>query len=224
MKKQLIAVATIMFVGGTILMTSCKKDDTTAPTITLNGSATTYSSLNAAYTDAGATADDDKDGDLTSSISVTGSVNKDLAGTYTLKYTVSDAAGNEGTVSRTVIVRNDAYAFAASYSVHDSCGPTTVYNYSQTVSASTTVNNRITFNKFADYTGNTNIYANITAGGTAVDLPAQTATAIGTASETHTFTGVSGAKTTTGFNLTYTDLNVTAGGAAATCISKWTKL
>lgn len=224
MKKQLIAVATIMFVGGTILMTSCKKDDTTAPTITLNGSATTYSSLNAAYTDAGATADDDKDGDLTSSISVTGSVNKDLAGTYTLKYTVSDAAGNEGTASRTVIVRNDAYAWAGNYNVSDSIVGDAVYPYTQTVATSTTINNRVTFNKFANYTGNTNIYANITASGTAIDLPAQTATSIGGLSETHTFTGVSGAKTTTGFNLTYTDLNVTAGGAAATCISKWTKL
>jgi len=57
------------------------------------------------YADAGASATDNVDGDLTSKIVVTGSVNASSAGTYTLKYDVSDAAGNAAeSVSRTVVV------------------------------------------------------------------------------------------------------------------------
>ncbi|MBC8755247.1 DUF5011 domain-containing protein [Kordia sp. YSTF-M3] len=79
--------------------------DGTAPVITLTGSATVNLTVGDSYTDAGATATDNVDGNLTSSIVVTGSVNTGTAGSYTLNYNVSDAAGNAATqVSRTVIV------------------------------------------------------------------------------------------------------------------------
>ncbi|MFK7750301.1 MAG: S8 family serine peptidase [Kordia sp.] len=79
--------------------------DTVAPVITLNGSATVNLTVGDSYTDAGATATDNVDGNLTSSIVVTGSVNTSVEGTYTLNYNVSDAAGNAATqVSRTVNV------------------------------------------------------------------------------------------------------------------------
>ncbi len=56
--------------------------------------------------DVGATASDDTDGDLTASIVVDGgAVDTSAAGTYTVTYNVSDAAGNAATqVSRTVVV------------------------------------------------------------------------------------------------------------------------
>ena len=61
------------------------------------------------FTDPGATATDNVDGNLTSSIVVTGSVNTATAGIYTLNYNVSDAAGNAATqVSRTVNVNEPA--------------------------------------------------------------------------------------------------------------------
>ena len=79
--------------------------DGTAPVITLTGSATINLTVGDSFTDPGATATDNVDGNLTSSIVVTGSVNTGAAGTYTLNYNVSDAAGNAATqVSRTVIV------------------------------------------------------------------------------------------------------------------------
>ena len=79
--------------------------DTTAPVITLNGSATINVNVGSSFTDPGATATDNVDGNLTSSIVVTGSVNTSSVGTYTLNYNVSDAAGNAATqVSRTVNV------------------------------------------------------------------------------------------------------------------------
>ena len=63
------------------------------------------------FIDPGATATDNIDGNLTSSIVVTGSVNTSTVGTYTLNYNVSDAAGNAATqVSRTVNVNADTQA------------------------------------------------------------------------------------------------------------------
>ena len=80
--------------------------DTTAPVISLTGSSTINLSVGDTFTDPGATATDGVDGDLTSSISISGSVDTSTAGTYTLSYNVSDAAGNAATeVQRTVIVQ-----------------------------------------------------------------------------------------------------------------------
>ncbi|MFV1872539.1 MAG: immunoglobulin-like domain-containing protein [Oleiphilus sp.] len=79
--------------------------DRTAPVITLTGSATVNVEQGSSYTDAGATASDIIDGNITGNITVGGSVNTTVAGAYTLTYNVSDAAGNAATqVSRTVIV------------------------------------------------------------------------------------------------------------------------
>lgn len=55
----------------------------------------------------GATATDDRDGDLTSKIETIGSVDTKKAGTYKITYTVKDAAGNTATATRTVIVKED---------------------------------------------------------------------------------------------------------------------
>lgn len=85
--------------------------DTTAPVITLNGSSTMNLTVGTSFTDPGATATDNVDGNLTSNIVVTGSVNTNTVGTYTLNYNVSDAAGNAATqVSRTVNVNADTQA------------------------------------------------------------------------------------------------------------------
>ena len=79
--------------------------DSIAPVITLAGDASLNHEIKSAYRDAGASAVDTYDGDLTSSIVVSGSVNTDVIGTYTLSYDVSDNAGNVATtVTRTVNV------------------------------------------------------------------------------------------------------------------------
>ena len=79
--------------------------DTTIPVISLVGSTPTNHQQGTVYTDAGATASDNTDGNITANIAVTGSVNENLAGSYTLTYNVSDAAGNAAvTVTRTVNV------------------------------------------------------------------------------------------------------------------------
>lgn len=79
--------------------------DTTPPIITLNGAAAMTVEACSGYSDAGATALDDKDGNISSSIMVSGSVSAGTPGTYTLRYNVSDAAGNAAAeVTRTVQV------------------------------------------------------------------------------------------------------------------------
>ncbi|MDA9360291.1 DUF5011 domain-containing protein [Flavobacteriaceae bacterium] len=80
--------------------------DTTPPVITLTGSSTINLNVGDTFTDPGATATDDIDGNITSSISISGSVDTSTAGTYTLSYNVSDAAGNAATeVQRTITVQ-----------------------------------------------------------------------------------------------------------------------
>ena len=79
--------------------------DVTPPVITLNASTTLTISAGDSYTDAIPTASDNIDGDLTSSIVTTGSVDPTIPGTYGVKYNVSDAAGNDAIeVIRTVTV------------------------------------------------------------------------------------------------------------------------
>ncbi|MFL0810232.1 MAG: DUF5011 domain-containing protein [Agarilytica sp.] len=88
---------------------SCPEGDFVAPVITLNGSASETIYQNQSWTDPGATASDNVDGDLTASIAVSGdTVNTAVIGTYTIRYNVSDAAGNAATeVTREINVVAD---------------------------------------------------------------------------------------------------------------------
>ena len=82
-------------------------EDSVAPVITLLGDATVSIEVGDTYIDAGATAKDNYDGDITSSIVVTGSVDTNTIGIYTLSYDVTDTNGNvASTVTRTVNVED----------------------------------------------------------------------------------------------------------------------
>ena len=82
--------------------------DTTAPVISLVGNAVVSLELGTAYSDAGATATDTKDGTVTSSITTVSDVDVNTVGTYTVTYNVADVAGNTATqVTRTVNVGSD---------------------------------------------------------------------------------------------------------------------
>jgi surface protein len=82
-----------------------EQPDETAPVITLLGDKTVTLLVGDEYTDAGATADDNRDGDLTQKINTIDPVDTTIAGTYVITYNVSDAAGNlADEVSRTVTV------------------------------------------------------------------------------------------------------------------------
>jgi hypothetical protein len=81
--------------------------DTTIPVITLSGNAEVIIESGDAYTDAGATALDNIDGDITSSIVTVNPVDSHIPDTYTITYNVEDASKNSATqVTRTVIVQD----------------------------------------------------------------------------------------------------------------------
>lgn len=85
--------------------TTSARVDITPPSITLRGSSSISLRKDNTYTDEGATASDESDGDITDDIVRTGTVDISTVGTYTLTYTVSDAAGNAAIpVTRTVTV------------------------------------------------------------------------------------------------------------------------
>lgn len=85
-------------------------EDTTAPVISVTGSANISIEEGDAYTDAGATASDSFEGNLTSSISVSNPVDTDTPGEYTVTYSVSDSSGNAATQkTRTVTVTEREY-------------------------------------------------------------------------------------------------------------------
>ena len=82
--------------------------DITPPIISLMGNAEVYIELGSTYTDAGATAIDNIDGDITSSIEIVNNVDINTVGTYTVTYNVSDTAGNAATkVTRTINITPD---------------------------------------------------------------------------------------------------------------------
>jgi len=116
MKNRCLILASIV-----LLIISCEKDmvnplpggvdasvDIRFPVISLIGSSSISIERGTTYSDAGAKASDNIDGDITSSITTSGLVDTSTPGTYTITYSVSDAAGNSTSLSRTVIVNESA--------------------------------------------------------------------------------------------------------------------
>ena len=78
--------------------------DTTPPVITLNGDNPTTITQGSAYTEPGAIADGSEE------ITITGTVNTQEPGTYTITYSATDEAGNTATIERQVIVVQETTA------------------------------------------------------------------------------------------------------------------
>lgn len=220
MKKSLL-IAGILATSA-VFISGCSKDDTEAPVITLNGDNPYQLEMLQTYSDPGATADDNEDGDLSSSISVDASdIENRLPGSYEVNYSVSDAAGNSGSASREVIVYATTNALAKTYNVADTCGSgasAVSFAYTQTVTANNSTT--IGFNKFGDYSGNTGIVATLNSDGS-VSMALQTALDIGSSLDDHRFSG-SGSVTLNGFKIEYQDENITTS-SIATCRAWFTR-
>ena len=74
------------------------------PSITLKGDALMVLKLNDTFTDPGATASDQKDGDLSSFVSVSGYVDTHISGSYTVTYTVTNSANLTTYAKRRVVI------------------------------------------------------------------------------------------------------------------------
>jgi hypothetical protein len=85
--------------------------DQTKPVLTLNGSDTVRVEVFGTYTEDGAKATDNKDGNITNAIVLTGKVNTSVLGTYILTYSVNDVSGNNSIKKRVVIVRDSEKPF-----------------------------------------------------------------------------------------------------------------
>ena len=81
-----------------------EKDDE-KPTITLKGG-NIYLQPGTDYKEPGYTATDNCDNDITKNVTVSGSINKNQTGNYTLTYEVSDTYGNKTSTTRTITVSN----------------------------------------------------------------------------------------------------------------------
>ncbi len=78
----------------------------TPPVITLVGDNPLVVTQGSVFTDPGATSTDKEDGDLTSVIVATGTVDTSILGTTTRTYTVTDSGGLSASTTRTVIVKD----------------------------------------------------------------------------------------------------------------------
>ncbi len=78
--------------------------DLTPPELTLAGESVISLTIGNSFADPGYTALDNSDGDLTGQVQITSDLNVYLPGTYTVRYTVTDAAGNTAEATRTVVM------------------------------------------------------------------------------------------------------------------------
>lgn len=81
--------------------------DDVPPEISLKGNANTTVYLGKKYEENGASATDEKDGDLTNVIQIEGTVDTSKEGEYTITYKVADNSGNESTKNRIVTVKKE---------------------------------------------------------------------------------------------------------------------
>ncbi len=140
MKK--LSLITFIFAGLTLV--SCKRKDI-QPVISLVGANEQTVSLGQDYVESGATAMDNKDGDISDDIVISGMVNNNLKGEYRMFYDVEDSEGNKAaTATRYVKVVNDADFMIGTYSAVPTCmGTMTTQPYNTTITASTKINNQI---------------------------------------------------------------------------------
>ncbi|MBU1668692.1 DUF2334 domain-containing protein [bacterium] len=97
--------------------------DVIKPVITLLGDASVTVNLGTNYSDTGATALDDRDGDISANITTTTNVDTSTLGTYYVSYNVSDASNNQAvTVKRVVSVVESAESSNKALILYDTAG------------------------------------------------------------------------------------------------------
>lgn len=191
---------TLLFFTALLCASSCKKDDTTLPVITLQGINPQVVIFGTPYSEAGAVATDDIDGTLT--VSITGSVDTLSAGEYTITYSCEDAAGNTASETRTVIV--DAGPFlAGDFQIDNFIGVAPDITYNDTITAPDTSNNIIYFKKFGGIEQAV-VYATLT--NTSIVIPSQTIYC-GTVAENKTFSGSGTFSSDSVFTINYSVTN-----------------
>ena len=193
--------------------------DTTAPVITLVGDAEVTVEVGSTYTDLGATASDNYDGDITADIVTVNNVNVNTAGQYTVTYNVTDSSGNDATeVTRTVNVTDttapvitlvgdaeitDNYVEVGS--TYTDLGATASDNYDGDISANIVTVTNVDTSVIGSYT----VTYNVTdSSGNAASEVTRTVNVTDTTAPVITLVG--DAEITVEVGTTYTDLGATA--------------
>ena len=137
--------------------------DTTVPVITLIGDSQVNIEVGSTYTDAGATASDNYDGDISSQITVVNNVDVNTLGSYTVTYSVSDSSSNAATVvtrtvnvvdqtAPTITILGDNPVTIEAGSTYNDAGATATDNYNNDVTSSITVSSTVDSNTIGSYT------------------------------------------------------------------------
>jgi hypothetical protein len=127
-------------VASMLVFSACDLEDLDNPVITLTGGDMEVV-LNdpAGYVEPGFVANDDKDGDLTANVIVTGTVDATKIGSYEITYSVSDKAGNKASVKRKVDVIVKQANYTGSWAVNEVItgdNPDPNWNYTATIAPS----------------------------------------------------------------------------------------
>lgn len=127
------------------------RPENTPPTITLTGLSNFPLVLNSPFVDPGFFAGDEEDGDLTAQVIVSGAVNKDSVGLYTISYVVTDNEGLKDSVVRTVNVKNNVNYLSGQYDVTTTnLVSGAIRNWITAFSASVSINNQFKIFKISD--------------------------------------------------------------------------
>ena len=185
-------------IGRMITVLAAPPADTTPPVISITGSASITITEGDTYTDAGATATDDVSGDLTSSIVTTNPVDTSTPGTYTVTYTVTDAAGNTTSIGRmiTVLAAPSAETYtinvtasnASNYTLSGSdrngsvsgSDPSVAINIGDTINFAVNASGHPFYLKTVQGTGTSNLISGVTNNGVTNGTVSWTPTASGT--------------------------------------------
>ena len=114
--------------------------DKEAPVITLYGGSEVNILMGGKYEEAGYLVTDNYDKDLSESVKVSGSVDINKEGEYTLTYTVTDSSGNTGSVSRKIIVKKAVITLSNSFN------RVSPYSYNVSLYSNTIVKNNFNSN------------------------------------------------------------------------------
>ncbi|WP_160676810.1 immunoglobulin-like domain-containing protein [Clostridium sp. C8-1-8] len=137
--------------------------DSTKPVITLKGDAEQTIEVHSKYVDPGVTLIDNYDNDINSKLVISGAVNTDKLGDYTIVYNVKDGSGNTAdTVARTIHVKDttkpvidivgDSVVTVEAQNTYTDSGATATDNYDSNLTASIKVKGSVDTNKIGEYT------------------------------------------------------------------------
>ncbi|MFH0894870.1 MAG: immunoglobulin-like domain-containing protein [Bacteroidota bacterium] len=216
--KKVIKLTLIVALGFMCSSLACE-DDHTAPVISIIGTNPVIIHIGDGYTDEGATAWDDEDGDVTKYLSASSNVDINTAGSYFILYSVVDAPGNVSEKKRTVIIENSVEYLKGIYNVSNTFNGGTPVNFTDSITPSPISNDRVFVSRFANYV-NAEVFFDLNPSVHTLQLSSQSISC-GTPSTLRTFAG-SGSYTVNPviFTINYTE---TTGGNTVSGLITYTQ-